>query len=44
MKEENFPSLVTTTDIVIEESVPLGQEGASDAKNEAPPVVTSDGA
>ena len=36
--------MVTTTDIIIEESVLLGQEGASNAKNEAPSIATSDNA
>ena len=38
MKEEKVSKLMTTTDIAIEESIPLGQEGSEDAKNEATPV------
>ena len=41
VKEEPDPKSVTSTDIVIEESVPLGQEGLEDAKSEAPTVASS---
>ena len=44
MKEEPILKSVITMDIVVEKSVPLGQEGSGDAKNEAPPVATSDDA